>query len=328
MGRKGAISASVAVFLVSLGGGASPASGLGGLPFQVLLNADGSGRIFMNDGSVPSWEACRPDLTHCAPFAVGNFSTAGAPAETAFRAGNLVTPLWKGTLRSTGPPSISGKVRGNELVTPVAGSWTGGWESDYDSLSLSVCKTPASSRCLEVNHEEPRGRRCGPDETMLIDPAFAGRYLRVVDRRYGKGTIFAGVGNPPYYPLEIGPATTVAVSVVGKIAPATAPPAADCGPPPLFDASISSDGAAQVNCTLLGCRAVLFARCGERSVRARRHLSPSRYFVPTTATVRLRASAIERLDGCRARTTIRINGRTLDRRSVRFGPLPTVAAYR
>lgn len=328
MGRKGAIATSVAVLLITLGAGASPASGLGGLPFQVLLNADGSGRIFMNDGSVPSWEACRPDFTHCVPFAVGSFSTAGAPPETVFRAGNLVTPLWKGTLRSTGPPTISGDLRGNELVTPVAGSWAGGWESDYDSLSLSICQTPTSTRCLEVNHEEPRGRRCGPDETMLIDPAFAGRYLRVVDRRYGKGTLFAGVGHPPYYPLEIAPAPIVAVAVVGKIAPATEPAAADCGPPPLFDASISSDGVARVSCTLLGCRAVLSARCGERSVRTKRRLSPPRYFGAASATVRLRASAIERLGDCRARAIVRVNGRTLARRTVKFGPLPTVGAYR
>jgi hypothetical protein len=318
MGRRGAIASGVAILLVVLGAAASPATGLGGLPFQALLKADGSGRIFMNDGSVPSWEACRADLTHCAPFAVGNFSTDGAPAGTVFRAGDLVTPLWKGNLRATGPPTIAGEVRANQLVTPVAGLWEGGWETDYDNLSISICRTPDSTRCLQVNHEEPRGRSCGPDETMLIDPAFAGRYLRVVDRRYGKGTVFAGVGHPPYYPLEVAPATTVSVAVVGRIAQATGPPAADCGPPPLFAASISPDGAARVDCTLLGCRAVLTARCGGRRARAGRRLSRVRFFETASATVRLRASAIERLEGCRARVTARVNGRALDRRTVRF----------
>lgn len=323
--RSAVFAAAVCIAIFGIGG--STAEGLGRFPFQVLLSPDGNGQIFMNDGSIPSWEACRADLTHCSPFASGNFSTAGAPADTVFRAGKLLTPLWKGRLRSTGPPTVSGEVRGNELVTPIAGSWTGGWESDNDSLSLSICKTAASSRCLEINHEGP-GSICGPDETTLLDPAFAGRYLRVVDRRYGEGTISAGVGHPPYYPLEIAPATTVSVAIVGRIAPATGPPVANCGPSPLFDASIASDGSARVDCTLLGCRAVLSARCGKRIVRTGRHVSPTDYLDARSTIVRLRPSAIERLDGCRARVTVRVNGRTLARRTVRFGPLPTVGVYR
>jgi hypothetical protein len=327
MGGKGTIATIAAVLLAIFGVGAPSATGLGGLPFQVLLNADGTGHIFMNDGSVPSWDVCRSDFTGCTAFATGNFNTDGAPAGSVFRDGDLVTPLWKGNLRSLGPPSVNGEVRGNELVAPVAGLWGGGWETDYDDLSLSICRTSTSTRCLQVNHEEPRGRICGPDETLLIDPAFAGWYLRVVDHRYEKGSIFAGVGHPPYYPLEIAPGPIVSVTVVGKIAPAIGPPKADCGPPPLFDGSISSDGSAQVSCTLIGCNAVLTARCRGRSARAKRKLSPSRYFKTESATVRLRPAAIERLDGCRVSETIRINGRAVSRRSLRLGPLPVVAAY-
>jgi hypothetical protein len=322
MVRNGAITIAAAILLLVLGLGALEAGASGRLPFQVLLNGDGSGHIFMNDGSSPSWKVCRPDLTDCTPFASGNLTTYGAPAGSVFWAGGeLVTPLWKGNLRSVGPPAVQGKVRGNEVVTPVAGQWEGGWETDYDDLSLSICKTASDKRCFQVNHEEPRGRLCGPDEAMLIDPAFAGRYLRVVDHRYGKGTVFAGVGHPPYYPLEIEPSATVAVAIVGRIAPAIGPPKMDCGPPPLFDASITDDGSARVNCTLIGCRAALTARCHGRSARAERKLPASRPYGTASATLRLRPSSIERLVGCRARETISINGRVIAHRSVHLGPL-------
>lgn len=162
---------------------------------------------------------------------------------------------------------------------------------------------------------------------MLIDPAFAGRYLRVVDHRYGRGTIFAGVGHPSYYPLEIASGPTVSLATVGKIAPAIGPPEADCGPPPLFNASISSDGSAQVSCTLISCHAILTAHCRGRSARAKHKLVPSGYFETASATVRLRPAAVERLEGCRVSEALRINGRAIDRRNLRLGPLPVVAAY-
>jgi hypothetical protein len=328
MGRRGSIFASALILFVALGPGSPDAEALGRLPFQVLLNADGSGRIFMNDGTTPSWKVCKPGLTDCRQFATGNFSTGGAPAGSVFWAGgDLLTPLWKGNLRSVGPPSVRGKVRGNEIVVPVAGRWEGGWESDYDDLSLSICKTPSAKRCLQVNHEEARGRRCGPDEATLIDPAFAGRYLRVVDHRYGEGTLFAGVGHPPYFPLEIDPEPTVAMAIVGRIAPASGSPEADCGPPPLFEASISADGSARVTCTLLACRAVLRARCADGGARVGTRLPAARFYGSSSATLRFSPRAIERLEGCRARETVKVNGRVLGRRAVRLGPLPVMAAY-
>lgn len=328
MGRTGAIIACVAILLVLVGLEASGAGALGRYPFQVLLNQDGSGRIFMNNGRTPSWGVCKPGPTECRPFATGNFTTDGAPANSVFWAGeDLITPLWKGNLRSVAPPSVRGEVRANEIVTPVAGQWAGGWETDFDELSLSICKTAAGERCLQINHEEPRGRSCRAGEAALLDPAFTGRYLRVVDQRYGEGTVFAGVGHPPYYPLRINPAPTVSMAVVGKIGRAQGPPTRACGPPPLFSASIAADGSAKVSCTLVVCRAVLTARCSAAGAKASRRLSPSNYYDTETTTLRLSPAAIERLEGCRARARVRLNGGLFAQRGVRVGPLPIVEEY-
>ena len=328
MGRTGASIACMATLLVLACLDASGAGALGKYPFQALLNQDGSGHIFMNDGRTPSWEVCKPGPTECRPFATGNFNTNGAPAGSVFwGGGNLITPLWKGNLRSVAPPTVQGEVRANEIVTPVAGEWAGGWETDFDRVSLSICKTVSGGRCLQINHEEPLRRSCGPDEAALLDPAFAGRYLRVVDHRYGTGTISVGVGHPPYYPLDINPAPTVSVAVVGRIGRPHGPPAQDCGPPPLFSASIAADGSAKVSCTLLACRAVLTARCSAGGAKAIRRLSPSGYYDTKTAMLRLSVSAVERLEGCRAKARIRINGSLLAQRRVHVGPLPVVAEY-
>jgi hypothetical protein len=222
---------------------------------------------------------------------------------------------------------VQGEVRANEIVTPVAGQWAGGWETDFDELSLSICKTAGGERCLQINHEEPRGRSCGPGEAALLDPAFAGRYLRVVDQRYGEGTVSAGVGHPPYYPLEINPAATLSMAVVGKIGRAQGPPARACGPPPLFSASIAANGSAKVSCTLIACRAVLTGRCSAGGAKATRKLSPSSYYETATATLRLSPAAVERLEGCRVKAKVRINGGLYAQRRLHVGPLPVVAEY-
>jgi hypothetical protein len=320
MGRKLAVLLVVGVVLGVLGPETSLTRALGGRPFQVLLNADGSGRIFMNNGARPSWNACRPDLTGCTPFAKGNFDTGNAPPETVFWAGGeLSTPLWKGNLHEEAPPSVQGEVRGNKIVTPIAGQWAGGWADDYDALSLSICKTPAGEHCLQIDYELVRGG-CGPRGAALIDPIFAGRYLQVVDYRYGSGTIFAGVGHPAYYPIpKVEPQATVSVAVVGKIAPATGPPKKQCGPPPLSTASIATDGSAEVTCQIVGCRATLIAQHGGKTVRVRRKLPlPPAYRLGTPVKLRLTHSALEQLGGGPLRIEVRVNGSIAARRTVKM----------
>lgn len=310
---------SAIAMIALLVGPATTVSALGDLPFQVLLEADGTGRIFMNDNSSPSWKACRPDLTACTPFAVGNFETGEAPPGTVFWAGgSLLTPVWKGTLRPTAPPSVSGEVRANYVVTPLAGQWAGGWEDDYDELTLAICKKATGENCLTVNHEGSE-RECGAAGATLIDPAFAGRYLRVTDHRYGSGTVFAGVGHPFYFrDREPVPGPTISVAVIGKIAPATGPPSVKCGPSPLIAGSISKAGSASVECRVVGCRAALIARRGRRAARLTHSIRPARGLAESpTVTFRFAPRAIRRLGKGPVRLALKINGKTVARRTVK-----------
>jgi hypothetical protein len=306
--------------LFALAGWTSPAQAVRERTFQVLLNADGSGKIFVNNGAKPSWKACRPDLSECTPFASGGeFDTTGAPPNTVFWGGeDILTPIWKGTLRSTAPPSVQGTVRGNEVVTPVAGQWEGGWEDDYDSLAFSICKTAAGTGCLNINYEGQKEEACGPGGAVMIDPAFAGRYLRVTDRRYGAGTIFAGVGHPTYYPSEkLVPTATTSVAIVGKIAPATGPPHIRCGPDPLIGASINKGGIAEVTCRIVGCHAVLIVRSGSRVAHLTKRIRPTdASWRGGTANLRLSPSALSRFAGSRVRVTVKIDGKKAAARTV------------
>jgi hypothetical protein len=308
----------VAIFFAAIGSAPSPAfAKLGNLPFQVLLNSNGSGSIFMNDGSTPAWKVCKPNLTDCAPFATGNFDTGGAPPGSVFSAGGkLVTPLWQGNLHETAPPSVRGKVRGNAVVTPAAGTWSGGWANDYDALDFSICMTRSGKHCLQVNHEG-REKSCGPEGATLIDPAFAGRFLRVVDHRYGSGAIFVGVGHPPYFPTgNIEPSATVSTAIAGRIARPTGIPHARCGPSPLFTASISEDGSAQVTCVIVGCRAALIAQGQKDEVRTVRRLPPAPYGSNSRTTLPLPQPAAEQLDSEPVQVTVELNGMKFARRII------------
>jgi hypothetical protein len=323
--------------LLVAGAAASSTQALGAQSFRVLLNLDGSGRVFMNYGSTPAWSACAPDLTACRPFAVGSFDTAGAAPGTVFSAGaEMTTPLWKGNLAEVSSPSVQGEIRGNSVVAPVAASWAGGWEGDYDSLSLLICTTAAGEHCLAVNEE---GRRpfeeCGAPGATRIDPLFAGRYLEVVDRRYSRGAVFAGVGHPAYYPVaKVEPGATVATAVVGRIAPASGPPSIACGPPRLWNASIAEDGSAEAECHVVSCQATLIAKRGRRRARLKRTLpgTPLGYVGTLTdgdeaTRLRLRPAAIERLKGGPIAVAVEIDGTIAARRTVEVRPLPVVAEY-
>jgi hypothetical protein len=317
MRLKVLVSAVAATALLAVGS-ANVADAVGGLPFQVLLNSDGSGQIFMNDGSSPDWKACRPDLTECVPFAKGNFDTGAAPPETVFWAGgNVLTPLWKGNVHSTVSPSVSGEVRANQVVTPVAGQWAGGWKDDYDELTLAICEKATGEDCLTVNHEGSEFE-CGGRGATLIDPAFAGWYLRITDHRYGSGTLFAGVGHPFYYrEREPAPGPTVSVAVVGKIAPATGAPSVKCGPRPLISGSISRTGSASIECRVVGCHVKLIARRGRRAAKLVRRVPPSPGFTESpTEPLRFTPSALRRLGNGPVRLRLEIDSETVARRTV------------
>ncbi len=299
---------------------------------QALLKENGSGFLFVNTPEPPmSWEVCSASLTDCAPFGTGGeITTAGARPESVFRVtgggGSVgVSPVWHGDAAPLTPPSIKGAERANELMTPVAGEWSGGWEGEADLMQLSVCPRAVAVNCVTLTHSHYIGG-C-PHRSAVLDPAFVGEYLRVADRREGAGPHFTlryATRSP--FGLDLWkPGPTVSAAIVGRIAPATGPRAASCGPPPLNSASISKDGVATVECGL-GCRAVLIATHKRRRVRVVRTLprgqaSPVRLGerpVPLLRPLSLRLPSrfLAHVHHGLVRLTVRINGKPVASRTV------------
>jgi hypothetical protein len=291
--------------------GADLASGSESASIQAILSAYGTGEMIANSQTNPSgetwsWQTCKTDGTGCTAFPNGlaNGQTAhngqiagtvGAPSETVFKAvasdGPVATsPVWHGNVTPGAPPSVVGALRANALVTPVAGTWSGGWDGDFDQFQLAACVQPNGTNCITLT--DPRAPGGCPKEAAVIDPFFAGRYLRVADQRWGVNTYFAvqALGSPYEGTAWLaGPSTSVAV--VGQIAPATGPREASCGPGPPFSATISRTGVATVRCALL-CTLTLRAVHGRRTASTHattltRPLRPKMLRLPSRARLRL-----------------------------------------
>jgi hypothetical protein len=304
----------------------APVSAAEGIRMQALLNADGSGFLGVNTPKEPmTWEACSPTLSNCTPFGSGaTLNTAGANPETVFRVaggdGSIgLSPIWHGNVVSLTPPSVRGSVRANELVTPRAGQWLGGWGGEGDFLQLAACPTKNGSNCTTLTDDHYRGS-C-PESSAVLDPAFIGDYLRVADQRRGAG---------PHYMLRYASrspyaarggvweaSTTTSAAVVGRIGAVTGPRTERCGFPPLNQASISKHGVATVHCGL-GCRAVLIAIRGRKHVREARRL-PRWLTHRHPSTLRLSSGALARLGPGRTRIVVNADGRRIARRIIRLG---------
>ncbi len=293
--------------------------------FQTLLNVDGSGRIFVNNGSTPTWMICAPSRSNCSPFATGDdISTNGAPPNVVFRAEThaleepeWVTPTWFGNVTSVGPPSVSGRIKANELVTPVPGRWWGGWSTDGDAMQLAACENPSGDGCVTLT-ERTYPASC-PNEAVVIDPTFVGWYLRVADQRLPADTAFTFEAATTPYGGEVWPqSVTVSTTIVGRIGPPAQRRTAQCGPPPLIRAAISASALAHVKCGL-GCKATLIAKRGGRAVRRSRNLRPfplaSARGVPVPKLA-LPSKALSSLGPGRARVVLQVNGKRVARRTV------------
>jgi hypothetical protein len=204
--------------------------------FQVYLDyyiqPDGTGSLIANpnsgQGSV-AWQACPPGGS-CSPLpanpktdrfvsakntAPGTvfIATATAGSSTA----SASSSPYLGPVQSSAPPSVTGHIRVGGLVTPVPGSWTGGWGSEVSFMQLQVCKTSTGSGCLVIS-DSYYWNKC-PGVGAAIAPAYEGRYLRVVDQRISTDTAFASFavsGPESLKPIQTGP-NAVAV-VAGRIA--------------------------------------------------------------------------------------------------------------
>ena len=258
-------------------------------------------------GETWTTDACTQDGTGCVPFATGQMvNTAGAAAGTLFEAissdgATATSPVWHGNVSAASPPSITGAVRANSLVTPVPATWVGGWTGDFDQTQLAACVTSDGGECTTLTDTHYIGG-C-PGGAAVIDPAFVGQYLRVADQRFGVGTEFAAyaVGSP-YSPLLVwaaGPTTSVAI--VGKIGPATGPPAADCSPPLAIE--ITPHGSVTIP------RGYGPSTASLRATRGRQHQRITRTIAGLKpVTLRLSRNQLKRLGAGTATFELTING--------------------
>ena len=218
---------------------------------SVGFYADGTGSMIANSQTNPdtetwSWMACGADLSACNPFSAGRItSTQGASPLTVFRAisslgASANSPVWRGTLSSRKPPSARGPLYANELITPVAAKWQGGWAGAGDWTQLAACRGPRGHGCITLTDLHfPQSCR---HEAVVIDPIFTGWYLRVASQRVGPHPmIFDFAVGSPYGQVLWKRSPTVSVNVLGRIAGPGGPRVDACGAPP-----ITEDNAAEL----------------------------------------------------------------------------------
>lgn len=229
-------SATAAALLVA----AVPAGGLttrGTVEMRTELAPNGLGRLAVEPGGSWRWDTCRRRV--CSAFKHGyEIDTKGARPGSAFRIRGRgqfdLSPRWAGRVRSVAPPSVEGVVRVNELVRPVPGRWRGGWVGGKNRLQLAACVTADARQCTSLT--DPHFINGCEHEAAVLEPAFAGQYLRVANRRFGPDPIreFAYAVSAPFGAAVWPRNRTTAVAIVGRIEAATGPRAAPCGAPEQF----------------------------------------------------------------------------------------------
>jgi hypothetical protein len=321
---------------------------------QATLGPEGSGSMLANvanghPGEAWSWNVCAPDGSECASFGGGQAITTGATpgghvfvATEAVSGASVTSPVWNGPTAAATPPSISGAVRANALVTPVVGTWTGGWIGDFDVTQLAACESPAGTGCTSLTDPDYPGG-C-PGAAAVIDAAFTGMYLRVADRVYGPNTTFSAEADSTPYEATVWPAgPTVSVAMAGQILAATGARESACGPPPIEErqqqpsqlapsqppstaptapvaapkrrragVTVTRTGLVFVICPS-ACRIVTTIRRGPK-----RRLISAALKKRGTWKLRLSARSIARLGPGRAQLIVRVNGLLIARRSVRL----------
>jgi hypothetical protein len=292
---------------------------------QPLLNPDGSGRLFANQGGPDDqihWESCFPDESTCTPAPAGReVSTGDDPIGTVYRYGsdNVSLP-WGGRVVSLGPPSLSGVVRANELVTPVSAGWHGGWPDDREATQLAACVNADGTNCVSLT--DPKYLGGCPNGAAVVDPYFTGRYLKVAIARLGEGTVTTlEAHTSPYSQNVEGEASAIyVVRVYGPIEPAVAPREAPCGPGPITEAQIDRKGVATIRC-VLDCDATMIARRkGKIVARIGAKVGATSFRGDDQApTLRFAKAARRRLAGLKASLTVLIQDHPAAVRALRFG---------
>jgi hypothetical protein len=240
------------VIVAMLGWPGAPAAQAAGLDvsFYYTINQDGTGGLDANVsgspvGQVPSvsWEACPPGggctpitpRTGFSPTVLTGTATHGTVYTATVSDGSQTVKAtslpWLGLVQSVRAPTIQGNLRAGGLITPVAGTWKGGWGNERSLLQIQVCRTSTALACVVVA-DGFYWDKC-PGAGAVLTYNFVGQYVRVIDERIGAHAVFPpfGVGSPSaLHPME--PGSTAAATVVGPIAAAAGPPDSGCGLPP------------------------------------------------------------------------------------------------
>jgi hypothetical protein len=167
-------------------------------------------------------------------------------------------------------------------------------------MQLAACVTAAGADCTTLTDPDFPGG-C-PNGAAVIDPEFAGQYLRVADRTYGPGTIFALQAlASPYGPFAWPAAPTTAVAIVGRIAPASGPPTASCTVP--LPVTVTSRGVARIPRAFGSFTATLLVTRGSAHQRVTRSFTGS-----AAASLRLSRSQLRRLGSGVATFEVLIDG--------------------
>ena len=314
---------------------AAPAQVRGGkVEMQALLADDGSGRLFVNNTDGPwRWESCTPRLTGCRRVAgERELSTRGIrpPAIFRVRSEGLVgiSPEWRGRPEQIAPPSTAGSIRANEFVSPMPGRWARGWEAERSELQLAACSTAHGEDCTTLTDTHYPRRVCSlttaARASFVIPAQFAGKYLRVAERRLGAGPIARlayAVSSPYGHPVWRRDRVTSAV-VVGRIASPTHGFPGECGPPVPAEGAISKRGLGLVRCSE-DCRATLVAGREGQTVRAKRTIAASRgsLLVGPPEQIALPPGRLAKLREGPITVALRVDGRLQDTRRLRPRPL-------
>jgi hypothetical protein len=196
-----------------------------GLP-QLIANYSPDGGL-----ATPSWKICAPD---CGPVvATGNAFTPGdQPAGTSFEASTTLagttttahSRTWLGRVANTAPPTFTGSPVVGSMLTPAAGTWSGGWGNDYSWLGMRACRAADGQDCHAMNAAafgQP------PSKPLTVDSAYVGWYVGAVETRLAAETAIAGVGYSDPTPGHVYPLTSPAlaqtVAVSALVGPVTTP---------------------------------------------------------------------------------------------------------
>jgi hypothetical protein len=99
---------------------------------------------------------------------------------------------WQGAVQALTPPRVVGAAHFGARITAAAGTWTGGWGTEFDQLGLEACRTRTAPRCVVLS-----GGQYGcpvRSSATVIGGALTGWYLFAFDLRSARDEACAGVG--------------------------------------------------------------------------------------------------------------------------------------